>query len=284
MNKDMKLFEYQKDKWITYGELLEALKKVEADKCEVLLLHTAMEFGMPNRQFKRKELAEIMFDIIDQLGVKTIVFPTFTFSFANKQDYDVRQSRTPMGMINEYARKREDAVRSLDPLLSVCVIGENKELAQISGNRSLGKGSFYDRLHQTDNVKIAFFGVDEIICNTHLHYAEEYVQVPYRYNLPMSGKIIDASGNAYDDVHELFVTYKHVTPSVPRSFYDELMGENNMKKEIVGNASVSCFNEKILFEKEVKWLEQDVNCFIAEPYDKYPLVKDFPYGNVKAVL
>lgn len=284
MNKDIKLFEYQKDKWVTSGELLETLKLVEADRCDVLLLHTAMEFGVPNRQMKRKELAEIIFDIVSQLGVKTIVFPTFTFSFANKRDYDVLQSRTSMGMINEYARKQKDAVRSLDPLLSVCVIGENKELAQISGNRSLGKGSFYDRLHQTDNVKIVFLGVDEIICNTHLHYVEEYVQVPYRYNLPMSGKIIDADGNIYDDVHELFVTYKHVIPSVPRSFYDELMMENNMKKMIVGNASVSCFDERTLFEKEVTWLEKDINSFIAEPYDKYPLLKDFPYGDVKAVL
>ena len=284
MNKDIKLFQYQKDKWVTYNQLFEALKKVEADKCDVLLLHTAMEFGVPDSTMKRKELTEVLFDLICKLGVKTIVFPTFTFSFANGEDYDVVKSRTPMGMLNEYVRKRKDAIRSLDPLLSVCVIGENKDLACISGNKSLGKGSFYDKLHQTDNVKIAFFGVDEILCNTHLHYVEEYVQVPYRYNLAMSGKIIDKDGKIYNDVHELFVTYKSVVPSVPRDFYNELQQENKMKKIMVGNASISCFDEENLFEKELQWLEKDINCFIAERYDKYPLVKDFPYGNVKAVL
>ena len=126
--------------------------------------------------------------------------------------------------------------------------------------------------------------MDEILCNTHLHYVEEYVQVPYRYNLPMNGKIIDKDGKVYEDTHELFVTYKSVIPSVPRDFYNELEQENKMKRVMVGNASISCFDERTLFQKELQWLEKDINCFIAERYDKYPLVKDFPYGNVKAVL
>ena len=134
MNNDIRLFQYEKDKWVTYNQLFETLKNVEADKCDVLLLHTAMEFGIPDSKLKRKELTEILLDLINKLGVKTIVFPTFTFSFANGEDYDVVKSRTPMGMLNEYARKREDAVRSLDPLLSVCVIGENKDLACVTGN------------------------------------------------------------------------------------------------------------------------------------------------------
>ena len=100
----------------------------------------------------------------------------------------------------------------------------------------------------------------------------------------MNGKIIDKDGKVYEDTHELFVTYKSVIPSVPRDFYNELEQENKMKRVMVGNASISCFDERTLFQKELQWLEKDINCFIAERYDKYPLVKDFPYGNVKAVL
>lgn len=284
MDKTMKIFEYQKDKWVTYEDLLEGLHQVGADQCDVLLLHTAMGFGRPNKELKRKELMEIIYDILKQLGVGTLVFPTFTFSFANYEDYNVNLSKTPMGMLNEYVRKQPEAVRSLDPLLSVCVIGENKQLAEISGDCSLGTGSFYDRLHHTKNAKIAFFGVDELNCNTHLHYVEACFQVPYRYNLPMKGKIIDAQGNSFEDEHQLFVTYKYVQPCVKRALYDELTKEGKMKKVSVGNASISCFDELTLYEKEMEWLRRDVNCFIAEPYEKYPLVKEFPYGNVTAVL
>ena len=282
-DKDKKVFRYGEEQWVTCGDLLEALQQVGAADCDVLLLHTAMEFGMPAPGLKRQELAEIVFNTIQQLNVKTLVFPTFSFSFANHEDYDVNRSRSAMGLLNEYVRKREDAVRSLDPLMSVCVVGENKELAEVSGDCSLGKGGFFDRLHHTENVKIAFFGVDEIICNTHLHYVEDYMNVPYRYNLEMSGKIIDADGNVFEDTHKLFVTYKHVTPYVKRDMYDELDAEGKMKKVSAGNASVSCFKEIDLFEKEKEQLEKDVNCFLAEPYDKYPLVKEFEYGGVHEV-
>lgn len=281
--KNMKLFRYGENKCITYGDIFDSLVSVGANDCDVLLLHTAMEFGVPEQGIKRRELSEIMLDIIMQLKVKTLVFPTFSFSFANNKDYDVQNSRSSMGMLNEYVRKRKDAVRSLDPLMSVCVLGENKSLAEISGDCSLGEGSFFDRLHHTPNVKIVFLGVDEIICNTHLHYVENYLKVPYRYNLEMSGKIVDKEGNVFDDVHKLFVTYKYVLPSVPREFYDELEAEGKMKKVFIGNASISCFRESDLFQKEKQWLEKDINCFIAEPYDKYPLIKEFEFGNVNAV-
>lgn len=281
-NRELELFTYNNES-VTYGDILDALRAVDADKCDVLLLHTAMKFGTIAKGLKRKELCEIMYDIICQLGVKTLVFPTFTFSFANKEDYDVRQSKSPMGMLNEYVRKREDSVRSLDPLLSVCVVGENKSLAEVSGDSSMGKGSFYDRLHNTDNVRIAFLGADELICNTHLHYVEECVNVPYRYHLSMTGNIIDSDGVVSTATHKLFVTYRDVITGGHREFYDELISENRMKKVFVGNSSVSCFREPDIYEHEKKYLEKDISYFLAEPYDTHPLVKEFEYGGVVAV-
>lgn len=281
-NREQELFSY-KGGCVTYGDILDALRTVNADKCDVLLLHTAMKFGAVTKGLKRKELCEIMYDIICQLGVKTLVFPTFTFSFANKEDYDVIHSRSSMGILNEYVRKREDAVRSLDPLMSVCVVGENKSLADISGDSSLGSGSFFDRLHNTDNVRIAFLGADELHCNTHLHYVEEFMNVPYRYHLSMTGNIIGYDGAKTPDTHKLFVTYKHVTPGGHREFYEELIQKNKMKKVFVGDSSISCFKEEDIFEHEKNYLEKNINYFIVEPYDKYPLVKEFEYGGVCAV-
>lgn len=279
---NVRLFQYG-NQWITNGDILNALKEVDADKCDVLLLHTAMEFGALSREIKRRELNEIMYDLIKQLGVNTLVFPTFSFSFANKEDYDVRQSKSKMGMLNEYIRKQDEAVRSLDPLMSVCVVGENQELAQVSGDSSLGEGGFFDRLHHTSNARIAFLGVDEIICNTHLHYVEEQLQVPYRYHLSMNGNVIDYDGNVIPKQQKLFVTYKHVTPGANRAFYDELTAKGQMKKVFLGGSSVSCFKEEDVYELEKQYLQKDINSFLVEPYDKYPLIKEFTYGGVDSV-
>lgn len=85
----------------------------------------------------------------------------------------MKNTKCKMGMLNEYARKREDSVRSEDPLMSVCVIGKHKELAEVSGDKSLGEGSFFDRLHQTPNARILFFGAELFQCHTQMHYVEE---------------------------------------------------------------------------------------------------------------
>lgn len=282
-DRDLKLFQTRDKSWVTYGDLVHAMRKVKADDCDVLFVHTDLSFGLPNREFKRNELVEILFDAICELGVSTLVFPTFTFSFGNREDYDVVNSKCKMGMINEYARKREDSVRSEDPLMSVCVIGEHKELAEVSGNKSLGAGSFFDRLHKMGNARILFFGAKIPLCHTHMHYVEEKLRVPYRYDKEFEGHIIDKDGNRREDKHILYVKYRDVQPCVPPTFEKELLEQGLLLKEAVGNSSVSCFMEKVAYDKTVEWLIKDINCFLAEPYDTKPLVKEYAYGNVTTV-
>ncbi len=280
---NLRLFQSRDKSWVTYGGLVQAMRKVRADDCEVLLIHTDLSFGLPNRELKRKELMEILYDAICELGVDTLVFPTFTFSYGNREDYDVRNTKCKMGMLNEYARKREDAVRSEDPLMSVCVIGSHKELAQISGNKSLGEGSFFDRFHQTPNARIMFLGAELAQCHTHMHYVEEKLRVPYRYDLEFQGHIIDKDGNIREDKHILYVKYRDVAPCVPPSFEKELIDQGLFLKQKLGDSFVSCFTESAAYDKAVEWLTGDVNCFLAEPYDSKPLVKEYSYGNVTTV-
>ena len=43
-NRELELFVCN-NKSITYGDILDSLLAVDADQCDVLLLHTAMKFG-----------------------------------------------------------------------------------------------------------------------------------------------------------------------------------------------------------------------------------------------
>lgn len=282
-DENLLLFQTRDKQWITYGDLVSAMRKVKADDCDILLIHTDLSFGIPSREWKRKELVEILYDAITELGVKTLVFPTFTFSYGNKENFDVVNSKSKMGMLNEYVRKRPDAIRSLDPLMSVCVVGENKELAVVSGNESLGPGSFFDRLHKAGNARIMFFGAQLGQCHTHMHYVEEHLRVPYRYDKVFHGHIIDYEGNCIEDERILYVKYRDVMPGVPSTFEEELINENLYLKEKVGDSFISCFTEKAAYDKVVEWLQRDVNCFLLEPYDTKPLIKEYSYGNVTTV-
>lgn len=280
---NMKIFQYGDNEWVTYGDIVNSLKAVEADCCEVLLLHTGITFGLPSKELNRKKLVSVLYDAITELGVKTLVFPTFTFSFPNGEVYDIVNSKTKMGMINEYARKLPNAVRTEDPLMSFCVIGENLELTQITGNRSLGPGSFFDNLHKTDNVNILFFGVNLEECYTYQHYVEERLRVPYRYDKEFCGKVIDAKNCERQEKYILYVKYRDIKPFTPPEFEQYLLSHNYYKKVKVGNSYISCFREKDAYRETKQWIENDINGFLAEPYDKMPLIKEYHYGNVTTV-
>jgi aminoglycoside 3-N-acetyltransferase len=279
----MRLFKVNENTWVTYNDIVQACLKVDAHKCEALFIHTELSFGILNKELKRTELLDIIYDSLCELGVKTLIFPTFTFSFANGEEYNVQKSTCKMGMMNEYMRKRNDAIRSLDPMMSVCMIGENRELMKVEGNKSLGEGSFFDRFHKAENSRIMFFGTEMRQCNTHMHYVEERLRVPYRYDKEFNGTIIDYDGKEKRKTQILYVKYRDILPNVPIAFEEDLIQSGLMKKVKLGKSYISSFKEKAAYEKTVEWLKRDVNCFLEEPHNTKPFVKEYSYGNVTTV-
>lgn len=282
-NENLKIFQYGRDKWVTYKDIVDSLKMVGADDCEVLMLHTAISFGIPSKGLKRRELVSLLYDAITELGIDTLVFPTFTFSFSNMEVFDINNSKTKMGMINEYARNLPEAIRTNDPLMSFCVIGKNKQLINITGNRCLGKGSFFDNIHNTENVNIVFLGTNIEECFTYQHYVEEHMRVPYRYDKEFTGKVIDQKGNMSEKTYILYVKYRDVILNEHSGFEQKLIENGCYKKVTLGNSAVSCIKEVDAFRETKKWIENDINGFLAEPYDTKPLVKEYSYGNVTTV-
>ena len=281
-HSELKLFRYG-DNWVTCGDIQKALKDVEAADCDILFLHTELSFGVKNPEIKRKELCQILYSLFAELNVNTLVFPTFTFSYSNREDFDVVNSPSKMGMLNEYVRSLPEARRSLDPMMSVVVIGKNKALLNVTGSNSIGNGSIFDNLHNTPNVKFLFFGTKLGNCGTHMHYVEEQLNVPYRYNMDFYGKMIDYEGNITDEHRVLFVKYRDVLPSVPQSFEDELIESNMMKYCKLGKTGIYTISEDDMYSSIYKHLADNVNAFLAEPYDTHPLVKEYSYGNVTTV-
>jgi hypothetical protein len=101
--------------------------------------------------------------------------------------------------------------------------------------------------------------------------------------MEFEGNIIDENGVSRPDKRILYVKYRDVLPAVPPSFEQELIDEGLFLKQKVGDSFIACFTEQVAYDKEVEWLTKDVNCFLAEPYDTKPLVKEYSYGNVTTV-
>ncbi len=267
------------EKEITYGDLFGNLLEVGADKCDVLFVHSDLGFGMPAKGLKREELKRILTDLLLDLKVEALIFPTFTFSYCNKEDYDIQNSRTAMGMLPEYIRKREDAYRTDDPILSVAIIGNREGFEKMSGKSSCGTGGIFHQLHVSGKkIKYLFFGTPVSKCFTFLHYVEEMNNVDYRYIRNFEGNVID-NGIATPRDIDLFVRYKGVNAILPERFEQNLEDNGISIKKQVGISSISCVDEVDSYDYICEIIRKDPHAFCKLP-DSGELIKEYEYGGI----
>lgn len=262
--KDINLFQNQDGTWITTAQMLGLLEKVKAPDAKVLYIHSGITFGPPDPKLSRRELLGLLYEIVASLGVPTICVPTFTFSFCNGADYCVETSPSRMGAFNEFIRKLPGAVRSVDPLMSTALVGEDRDLVTDLGKNSIGENSTFDKLHRRGaDAKFLFLGTTVSECFTYTHYVEERLGTPYRYNRDFSG-LITQNGRTWQDTYTLFVRYKGVVPSSDGMLEKDLIRRGLLRKEVCGQSSIACVSETDGYGTIVEHIKANISCYIAE--------------------
>lgn len=272
------LFIDSSGKEYTHKDILLSLHEIQADDAETLFIHTDVMFGKPAPQLKRKEYLDNLYNVLLEMGVKTLIFPAFSYSFCNNEDYDVRNSRTSMGALIEYIRKQRGVYRTLDPLLSFLVVGEEKELfAYNIGHNALGRGSGFDLLHKMDNIKFLFFGADFSEYFTYIHHIEKILEVPYRYDQLFSGTIIDYNGNKFYHEHYIHTACSGVKLKNFSGLKKELSDKGCLKSRPLGDLEVVCVAEQDVYKEVCDKIAKDPYSFV-EPYRKSDLVHEYTFG------
>ena len=110
----------------------------------------------------------------------TLIIPLFNFDFAKGITFDIKGTRSNMGVLTEVARKRDGTVRTTNPIYSFVIFGKNKDyFKSVKLTTALGRDSVYARLIELDG-KIAALGLPDNKCMTFVHHIEEMHKVPYR--------------------------------------------------------------------------------------------------------
>ena len=259
---EVSLFLAKDGKWVTNKSMIETLLSLGADKCDTLYIHTALSFGQPNPQLKKSGLLGELLNVIKALGVKTICMPTFTFSFCNGLDYNPVTSASRMGVLNEFFRKQEGVIRSVDPLMSVALLGEDKDLVTEVGHVSCGENSTFDKLRHRDNVKFLFLGPKIGDCLTYMHYMEWLYSVDYRYNRIFRGNVTIGDKTTIEE-YALFVRYKSVLPNTASYAYEQKMYDNGMAFiASCGDGTISIVDEKNASVEYKKCLDENPYYFV----------------------
>lgn len=280
--KAFNLFMGSSNKWITNLDLLKSLKFVEAHNSKILFIHTGLSFGTPNPELQKSEILQIILDTILELNVPTICVPTFTFSFCNGLDFDLYLSKSKMGALNEYIRKLPGTIRSIDPLMSIGLLGEDKDLAEGIGHESIGKDSIFYKLHFRDNVRFLFLGTRLGDCFTYMHFMEKLLNVNYRYDLEFKGKIT-IGDKFYQDTFTLFVRYQNIFPGQGSYVYEDILCKRGIaKKRQLGDGLITILDEPSAFEVYKELIDQDQYFFI-DPGSIHDYDKTFKVHNMVAL-
>lgn len=281
--KEINLFKTKGAKWISNHDILKSLEEVKAHDSQVLYIHTELNFGYPNLQILKKDLLIALLEVIDELKVPTIIMPTYTFSFCNKEDYDVLHSKTKMGLLNNFFRKQDGVSRSIDPLMSIAAKGEKADFFVDVDHSSIGEGSTFDKIHNFKGARFLFFGARMGDCFTYMHYLEGIAKVPYRYNRSFTGKIITPA-KTYKDTYDLFVRYKGVIPGNGSYVYEDLLlKEQKALKAKCGDSFITSIDEVNATKVYLELLKSNPDYFLKHPFDESQLDKTFDVTNMVAL-
>ena len=272
---EVNLFLAKDGKWVTNKSMIETLLSLGADKCDILYIHTSLSFGTPNPDLKKKAMLGELLNVIKELGVKTVCMPTFTFSFCNGLDYNPATSASRMGVLNEFFRKQEGVIRSADPLMSVALLGEDKDLVTGVGHVSCGENSTFDKLRHRDNVKFLFLGPKIGDCLTYMHYMEWLYSVDYRYNRIFRGNVTIGDKTSVEE-YALFVRYKSVVPNTASYDYEQKMYDNGTAFVAkCGDGTISIVDEKDASVEYKKCLDENPYYFVDFENDVFVKDKTF---------
>ncbi len=206
--------------------------------------------------------------LIDALaGVcKTLIVPTFTWSFCQSHKFDVRRTPSECGLISELVRRRPDARRCLHGIYSFAAIGERaEEIGGMFYQCAFGKFSVFAKLREW-NADIAMIGVAWNNSFTFVHHVEEMERAPWRVHKLFGGEVVNRAGIHYDSGFDFFVRRPGVTTNI------EPLGEHLERAGLVrygrvGNAAVKVINANAAYTEIARQIRANPRLFYEGEYE-----------------
>lgn len=258
------LYEFENKKISNY-DFKEALFNLGVKEGDIVFLHSDITvFGkliLSNRKEFFNSIISSVKEIIGENG--TIIMPSFSYSFCKGEIFDVQKTKGTVGALNEFFRKSDDTVRTVQPIFSCSIWGKGKnEFREVSLD-SFGKDSIFDKLFK-NRGKLLFLGADFHAC-TYLHYIEQSFKIPYRYLKVFKGKIKNEEKDYLAEC-KFYVRYldKNVILETER-LKNHLLGKNIMKQTKVGAGSILLIDSKDLYNEVFELLKKDIFYLLKEP-------------------
>lgn len=176
----------------SYKDIVLSLKSIGLKKGDNVFIQSNVgRFGkLKSAKQKKDYFVNFKNAVLSLIGEEgTLVFPAFSYSFCDGKDFDVKNTKSSVGILSNLALTDDDFVRSEDPNFSILATGFNsKFFTEKPDNHSFGENSFWKRFLSL-NGKFLTFNLNNSFL-TFRHYIEKKFAVNYRYDKLFEGNII----------------------------------------------------------------------------------------------
>lgn len=181
--------------YVSYRQIMEQLDEIgEGDIIYVVsdifeLVKISRENG---ERFDRNLFIDTLQQKVGSSG--TLLVPTFNWDFCRGVTFDYYKTPCKTGALGVAALNRNDFVRTNNPIYSFAVWGRDAELlAEMECKSCFGEDSIFYYMHEK-NAKALVIGLDVMDGLTFMHYVEQSIGVPFRYNKVFTAGYVDKNG------------------------------------------------------------------------------------------
>jgi aminoglycoside 3-N-acetyltransferase len=188
----------------------------------------------------------------------TLIMPTFNFSFNKGQPWDVRSTRSQMGVLTELVRKDPRARRVFHPIYSFAILGKHAEmLGSLRYKSSYERDSVFGKLRDLDG-KIMVIGLSYTNSMTFFHHVEQMEGVDYRFLKQFTGEVTDWDGISRTDTFEMLVRNTDMGVITEVDPMGELMEkEGVVQVRRIGEADVKLMKANDVYEFTAREMRRD---------------------------
>lgn len=166
--------------YIPYREIAKQLNIREGD--QVLLTSDILRLAIVSRKNEKEFDANVFINsFIEVLGPEgTLLIPAYNYDLENGDTFSIKGTEPMTGSLALAAMRRDDFIRTANPLHSFLVWGKDAaSLAEMTNESSFGPDSPFAYLHER-NALMIFAGTTVGNAMTFTHYVEETLGVKYR--------------------------------------------------------------------------------------------------------
>jgi len=189
------------------------VKHIKLPRNEIIFLHVRLK-GICETTYSKFTI-ELIEQLTAAYSPKTILIPSYTYSFTNTGVYDIAKTKSETGRFGEEARLIfGKECRTFNPVFSVIDTLKYIQKRRINENTAFGADSLFEVLAREGYI-IVNINLEYLI-TTHLHFLENQLQVPYRFEKIFEGTIFNAGNKVKDIKFDYFVRDLASTPELDR--------------------------------------------------------------------